>query len=287
MSLTYKIAQSSIDRYSAGPTATRTSQVKALHENIRSALDNSGAHKYDTFLQGSYRNGTAIKEINDVDIVALYDPWRSPATASDWGSLFDEIANVLRRTSLVTGAVSLGDKCVKLGTSPKADVVPAISQSPYSSTDPVMIYSRSNRQERPNYPRTHYSNGVKKQAAAGDTYKATVRLFKRWARQYESLVAPSFYIECAVHSVPSSKFDSYLPLSFARVGTALLGYTTSTVILSVAGDKDILVSSEWQPSNFSDFQRKLTSDVRRVMDAMQAPTATLAEAQWKLAFGDY
>jgi tRNA nucleotidyltransferase (CCA-adding enzyme) len=80
VTFTYKITQSAIDRYSAGPSVTRTSQVKALHENIRSALETWGDRKYDTFLQGSYRNGTAIKDINDVDIVALYDPWRSPAS---------------------------------------------------------------------------------------------------------------------------------------------------------------------------------------------------------------
>lgn len=150
-----------------------------------------------------------------------------------------------------------------------------------------MIYSRRSGQERPNYPRTHYSHGVTKQAATGDAYKATVRMFKRWKAQYDSLVAPSFYIECAVHSVLSSKFDSYLPFSFASVGTALLDYTTSTVIPSVAGDKDILISSEWAPSDFLDFQRRLTSDVRRVIEAMQESTASLADAKWKLAFGDY
>lgn len=280
------ISQHLIDRFSAGPSAARTSDVKKLHENIRAALENWGDKKFDTFLQGSYRNDTAVADINDVDIVALYDPGDSPAPHSQWVRLFSEVAEILRKTALVSGSVSLGDKCIKLAGSVNADIVPAISPKPYSSTDPLMIYSRSGYLERKNYPRTHYANGVKKQAATGDTYKATVRLFKRWVHQYRSLKAPSFYIECAVHSVPSSKFDSYLPLSFTSVGIELLTYTSMTRIPSVAGDKDILLSNEWSPSDFATFQRYLTRDIRRVLDAVQSLSQAEANSGWKLAFGE-
>ncbi len=93
----------------------------------------------------------------------------------------------------------------------------------WSNTIPSR-YSRKAWEERENFPRTHYSNGVKKQAAIRDSYKPTVRLFKRWARQYPSLVAPSFYIECSVHSVSSSEFSWYLPMSFYNVARQLIGY---------------------------------------------------------------
>src|SRR4051812_9654754 len=77
-----------------------------------------------------------------------------------------------------------------------------------------------------------------------DAHKATVRLFKRWTRQYKWMTAPSFYIECAVHSVPNDAFDTYLPLSFCGVAVKLLEYTHLTRIPSVAGDKDILVTGD-------------------------------------------
>ena len=169
---------------------------------------------------------------------------------------------------------------------PNADIVPAISIEPYSSVDPVVVYSRKNQAESANFPRTHYDNGVSKQAATRDAYKATVRLFKRWVRQYDSLTAPSFYIECAVHSASNSSFSSYWPLSFASVAAELLGYTRSTVIPFVAGDKDILVSTEWAPEDFEAFQARLVGDVRLVVGAMQATTQSDADRLWKLAFGD-
>ena len=281
MVLTYNISQELIDRYSAGPSTYRTSSVKALHESIRDSLGG----EFDTFLQGSYRNNTAIADINDVDIVALYDPWKSPALAYDWERLFNQVAGIIRRSPL-TGRVSLGDKCAKYEGSLKADIVPALSPKPYSSSDPIRIYSRSARRERDNYPRTHYANGVTKQEECRDNYKATVRLFKRWVRQYSSLVAPSFYIECTVHKVSNSKFNSYLPYSFASVGQEILSYTSSTYIPSVAGDKDILVSSEWAPSDFKVFQGKLTGDVERVWGAMTASSRAEADRLWKWAFGE-
>src|ERR1700704_3929823 len=79
-----KISASLIAGYSASPSANRSAAVKSLHGNIRSALENWGDKKFDTFLQGSYRNGTAIADINDVDIIALYDPWSSPETHARW-----------------------------------------------------------------------------------------------------------------------------------------------------------------------------------------------------------
>ncbi|MEU6723166.1 nucleotidyltransferase [Nonomuraea wenchangensis] len=286
MALTYKISQSLIDKYAAGPSTQRTSQVKSLHEDIRQALENWGDKKFDTFLQGSYRNGTAIADINDVDIVALYDPWYSPESHERWEWLFNHIAYILRRTSLVSGQVTIGDKCVKLDGGLKADIVPAISRTAYSSVDPIKVYSRRQRLERDNYPRTHYENGVKKQAATGDSYKSTVRLFKRWIRQYPTLTAPSFYIECAVHSIENSSFNTYLPLSFASVSVELLKYRETSIISSVAGDKDILVSAEWAPGHFVAFQQALRRDLPLVTGALEASTTYEADRLWRSAFGD-
>ncbi|TQR85668.1 nucleotidyltransferase [Mycobacterium hodleri] len=281
-----QISQFLIDRYSAGPSSARTTTVKSLQESVRAALAADEGTNFDTFLQGSYRNGTAIADINDVDIVALYDPWQAPASRDNWNWLFNRIATILRASPLVSGAVTLGDKCVKLDGTLHVDIVPAISPRPYSSTDPITVYSRNNWEERPNYPRTHYQRGVAKQAFTDDTYKATVRLFKRWVRQYPSLNAPSFYIECAVHSVNSTAFSPYLPLSFAGTAVKIADYSRHSVIMSVAGDKDILVPAEWDPDDFEDFQRRLKADTKYVLDAITSDSQTAADRLWKLAFGD-
>lgn len=283
---TLLISQQLIDRYAAGPSPTRTTAVKSLHEHVRRALAAADGSSFDTFLQGSYRNNTAVADINDVDIVALYDPWSSPATDAAWQQLFSRTATILRNSALVSGTLTVEDKCVKLVGALKADIVPAISTTTFSSTDPIQIYSRRDREERPNFPRTHYSNGVAKQAATKDAYKATVRLFKRWVRQYPRLTAPSFYIECAVHSVSTSELDTYLPLSFVSVALEIVGYERHKVIKSVAGDKDILFSTEWHYDDFEAFQGKLLTDAKLVLHAIEASTRAEADRLWKLAFGE-
>lgn len=280
----YNISQSLIDRYSAGPSASRLTQVANLQTTIREVL---GDDNYDTFLQGSYRNSTAIADINDVDIVARRKGTNAPLSSVAWERLFSTIASTLRSSHRVSGTISLGDKCVKLKGTLNADIVPAVAIGEFTE-DPIAIWSRRQQAQRPNYPRTHYANGVIKHGATSQTFKPTVRLFKRWARQYTGFekTAPSFYIECAVHAVSNSKFDTYLPLGFAQVGVEICRWSRNKVIYSVAGDKDVLVSHEWHPDNFQAFQAKLMPDVQRVVRAMQATTTQEANRLWKLAFGE-
>ena len=278
------ISGSLIDRYSAGPSKERSRQVKSMHEAIRKALDES-SFSYETFLQGSYRNDTAIADINDVDIVALRKYSSAPQSHDDWFWDFNQIVNTLRDSWRISGTVRRGDKCVTVSSTVKADVVPSLNSGDWEK-DPTVMYSIRDRSERKNYPRRHYRNGVKKQEATDQAYKATVRLFKRWIRQYSSLFAPSFYIESVVHSVSSVWFDSYLPRSFRDVSRRISEYPTSKVIYTVAGDKDILVPSEWPASDFVKFQEKLRSDATLVTSAMGATTVSEADRLWKLAFGD-
>ena len=280
-----KISQSLIDRCSAGPSATKTTAAKNLHRTIRSIL---GTTLWDTFLQGSYRNGTATARINDVDIVALRHLRSGRQSAGMWEEFFEKVANDVGASPRITGVVKKGDKCVTLTTaSLNADIVPAVPSGD-ADKDPISIYSRRAKRERPNYPRDHYTNGSLKNLVTSQTFKPTVRLFKRWGSQYSNsaTVSPSFYIECAVHAVNFERFDSYLPLGFAQVALEICDWSTNKVIKSVAGDKDILMPGEWEPKNFVAFQQRLLSDLNYLVKALNATTSHDANHYWRLAFGD-
>jgi hypothetical protein len=255
-----------------------------LHQAIRTAL---GAD-YQTFLQGSYRNETAIANINDVDIVARRRRTMAGLTPYEWEDLFVAVADRLGRSPRLVGALSAGDKCIRVeGPVFNADVVPAVAIENFKR-DPIAIWSRRDREERDNYPRVHIRRGASKHASSGQAYKPTVRLFKRWASQYDDMadLAPSFYIECAVHAVSASRFQSYLPRGFLNVGMTICGWTVNDVIESVAGDKDILVDDEWHSENFLAFQERLADDLAYVVDALRARSARPANEAWKLAFGE-
>jgi hypothetical protein len=138
-------------------------------------------------------------------------------------------------------------------------------------------------------PDSQDANGVRKQRSTEESFKPTVRLFKRWARQYfeGSDIAPSFYIECTVHAADDRLFSTELALSFARVAVEICTWSRYRVIRSVAGDKDILRPEEWDPRKFELFKQKLTPDARLVIHAIQASSTQEANRLWKTAFGDF
>jgi hypothetical protein len=286
------ISDTLVARYAAGPPTPKVNQAKSLREDVDEAL----GYDYRVFLQGSYRNNTGVADLNDVDIVALATTvhstvGRGPAQYPvSWDEIFSRVENRLNAHHRFRGRVSRGDKCVKVDTDLALDVVPAIYRDD-PDTDPIEVFSFREGSRRDNYPRVHWENGVTKndRLHTDGAYKPTVRLFKRWARNVLSdpKVAPSFYIECAVHHVPDKEFFLDLPLSFLAVGLYLTqDITRNTVVNSVAGDKDILVHGEWHPDNFEQFQRELMPSVVLVSRAMKATTSTEANRLWRQAFGE-
>jgi hypothetical protein len=292
MSLATLISDELISRYSSGPPTAKVNEAKSLREDVKDALGSS----YDVFLQGSYRNHTGVADLNDVDIVALNTTLHStvdsgpPLNPVSWDEIFTRVEDRLDAHPRFSGLVSRGDKCVKIDTDLAVDVVPAVyRQDP--ADDPIEVYSFREGKRRDNYPRDHWQDGVTKNDAmhTDGSFKPTVRLFKRWARNVLSdpKVAPSFYIECAVHHVPDAKFNADLAVSFVAVGLYVTQHVKRTnVVMSVAGDKDILVSTEWQPEKFEQFQRELAPSVIAAGDALSATTATEANRLWRQAFGE-
>lgn len=286
------ISDALVTRYAAAPSTAKIDEAKSLREDVKQALGSG----YQVFLQGSYRNTTGVADLNDVDIVALSTTVHStvgqgpPAYPVSWDEIFSRVERALNSHWRFTGRVSRGDKCVKVATDLALDVVPAIYRHD-PDTDPIEVYSFREGSRRDNYPRDHWRNGVAKNNASrtNGAFKPTVRLFKRWARNVLSdpKVAPSFYIECAVQHVLDAKFNAYLPLSFVAVGLYLIqDVTRNTVVYSVAGDKDILVSTEWRPDRFERFQRELTPSVIAAGEALSATPATEANRLWRKAFGE-
>ena len=286
------IPATAIERYSAAPAPSTVTAVKSLHENIRSILGS----EYNTFLQGSYKNDTGVADINDVDIVAVRLGTRSthfnPGMRNDspitWTQIFQEVRNALEGTYEYRGKTIPGDKCIKVNTTFKADVVPAVQISADGS-DPISIFSFREGTERKNFPRIHYQNNVDKNARTGGLYKPTVRMFKQWVRNWfpEANVAPSFYVECLVHSVPDANFHTDLAWAFFSVAHYIeKEIKTSTVVYSVAGDKDILVVDEWDVTRFLQFQTKLSSVTGKVAQALRAANEADARIYWRGAFNE-
>lgn len=277
-------------RYARPPSETTVGRAISTHESVRGVL---GDAEYATLLQGSYKNDTALWDMNDVDIVAvsrnLVSRTFSGMTGGEgvaWPEIFARVERKLQSDARYAGRWTREDKCIRLNTEIKIDIVPAVRIAD-ASADPISIYSFRAAQERRNWPRGHYEAGAQKSGLTSGAYKQTVRLFKRWTRCWFSdrKVAPSYYLECLVHAQPSQLFTGNLARDFVALGAAmtLLQYGASA-LPRLCGEGNLLASNEWAMAQFAEFQRALRAAGNHAQAALGARTDAQAREYWVAAF---
>ena len=288
--MTHKVPTHLIEKHHKAPSQTTTDEAVKLYNDLKTLLGTN----YEVFLQGSYKNDTSVRDMNDVDIVAIRKTTYSgvfspPATevrgSIHWNQIFTEIENIIQNsTSYRSRLLPRGDKCIKIGGSVKADIIPAVMHQ-HQDHDPVIVYSFREGTERPNYPRVHYENGVAKHGRTNKMYKPTVRMFKKWALNHfdDPKIAPSFYVECAVHSVPDDKFTGDMVANFILVaGDVAQKLRDNTPIMSVSGHKNIL--DEWSLQNRNIFRNQLLLSLGLAIKAFHDTTEASASANWNSTF---
>lgn len=243
-----------------GGTGTST----AAYNSIRTALLKSTSplanRGVEIFLQGSYANATNIHGDSDIDVVVLYDKTycsdmraltpaeqqlhqrlSTPATYL-WSQLRDDVLTALR-SHYGCHRATPGKKSIKVEITTgrrTSDVIPAIGFRRYatfvnhdnctahwgiqffdSSSNPIV-----------NCPKYHIERGENKnqQTRTRGQYKATIRLVKNF-RNYlidngllPDGVAPSYFIECALHNVPDNLFIG----TFTETVPAIIHYLSHT-----------------------------------------------------------
>ena len=237
------IQQTQLETWSHQGATGTSSQAYA---SIKHALEKSGsplhARAIEIFLHGSYANGTHVYAESDVDVVVLYpDTFHSdlsalppaqrhlheqtfPTAAYQWKNLRDDVLVALK-AHYGQARVTQGNKAIKVGCGPGrmvADVVPAVQYRRYSKfagQSDLLAYwgirfEDAIGREIVNYPKYHIERGESKNSAERTTgrYKPTIRVFKN-LRNYlvdsgllGRRVAPSYYLECALHNVPDDRF---------------------------------------------------------------------------------
>ena len=239
------IPESTLARWSHHEAGTA---FKQAHVPIREALE---AHKglsqfkYEVFLQGSYKNDTNLGGDSDVDVVVRLSSKLKPAVAAltgerlqengshkfvytQWKSFRDEALKALR--ARFGKAAKSGRKTLKVpkGKIPAdADLVVTVSHRVG-----IGFYLSDERRWVVSYPQQHHDRGLKKEKAANNRFKRTIRMFKAARnRLVDKKVltkddAPSYFIECLLYNVPDSLFASNLAPTYTGIldwlGTAKL-----------------------------------------------------------------
>lgn len=236
----------------------------ATYASIRQALLKTGSplvnRGVEIFLQGSYANSTNIYADSDVDVVVFYkDTFYKdfsaltlaqqqlheasfPPASYHWSQLRDDVLNALR-SHYGSRAVTFGRKAIKVETGSgrrASDVVPAVQfrryatfvdQSNLSAHWGIQFFDSAGN-PIVNYSKYHIDRGERKNEVARTRgqYKETVRIFKNF-RNYmignhllAEGVAPSYFIECALHNVPDHLFVG----TFSTTVPAILNYLLTT-----------------------------------------------------------
>ena len=230
------IPESTLSRWSHHQASTA---FKQAHVPIREALD---AHqglsqfKYEVFLQGSYKNDTNLGGDSDVDVVIRLASKLKPRVVAlsgeqlqedgshrfvleRWQSFRDHALKAMR--ARFGKAVKSGRKTLKLpkGKIPAdADLVVTLSYK-----EGIAFYLPDEERWVVSFPQQHHLQGLKKEKAANDRFKRTVRMFKAARNQLVSKRmltkddAPSYFIECLLYNVPDHLFEQKLAPTYTGI----------------------------------------------------------------------
>ena len=252
---------------------------------IRKALDNYAwpqETRYSVFLQGSYQNATNLSGDSDVDVVIQLASRIRPKVvalrsteleASDvhrfalqrWRSFRDHALRALRAefaASATSGRKSL--KVAKGKIPAAADVVVTLKHE-----DGLALFVPDERRWVVSYTQRHHRQGMKKERAAGNRFKRTVRMFKA-ARNHlfangnlNQRDAPSYFVECLLYNVPDGLFSQRMTTTYVDILEWLAGspsrdFVTQSEKMRLFGPRQ----EQWSP----DQARRFISALRQLWE---------------------
>jgi hypothetical protein len=284
------ISEAQLDTWAKQGSIT---QSQATYATVRTCLEASDApyasRSKSIFLQGSYGNDTNIYADSDVDVVIATDSIYYYGTddltpdevavfkahlTGDGGYTYDKFkGEVLAQLTKKFGtSVKPGKKAIFVkgdGSRRDTDVLPAVEYRRYtrfhSPTDRTyyegITFWTPDGVQIINYPKHHSANATTKHQATNSWFKPTVRIFKNMrnamiAKGYLAEgVAPSYFLEGMLYSVPNNLFGSSYGNTCANAINWLLKSDRDK--LTCANERYFLLRHNsqvcWRPEDFESF----------------------------------
>jgi len=283
------------------PSPTFEQQAAREHKTITALLENPDGRAAELsprcFLQGSYKQQTAIYTINDVDIVALCQLWNpGSGTGRSWSreEIMDTLAAPLRQDRRYKDKVDYhsGSMCIKLDLGIKVEILPVVYQTGNHDPqqEPFRLYRPEKGQWQDGYARYHQArlSWKNRQEKTEGNFIPAIKVFKHLRSQL-ALATVSFHIECLLFSLPDYLFlgspADYIP--------ALLGYIALTPasdwygkrLKTPCGERDIFGASEWTWETWEQFHKAVSVWAKCAHSANQAVDRDTAIEFWQLFLG--
>lgn len=286
------------------PSATFERRASSEHHAITALIESrtgpAAALGPHCFLQGSYRQDTAIYTINDVDIVALCRAWfpGTPAPgAVEWSrnDIFNAVASAIAADARYADKVHYGptSTVIHVDLDIKVEVLPVVYRGGISdpNSEPFVLYRPERARWEAGYAREHQRQLSLKNSAllAGGKFKPMVKVLKH-LRSLHGVEAVSFHLECLLYSLPPIVFiggpADYITNVLTAIALRPADAWYQQLVMTPCGDRDIFTQDEWTYSSWVTFHGAVQRWLLAAGYATNAQSKADAIEAWRLVLGD-
>ncbi len=285
------------------PSPTFEEQASSQYQTIKSLIEDprglASALSPTCFLQGSYKQSTAIYTINDIDIVALcrFLSFPGPAGGQAWtrNEIFDTIAAPLKNNGTYKNKVVYNDlsMCVKLDLGIKVEILPVVFKAGNKDpqVEPFSLYRPEKKSWEDGYARYHQVRLTWKnqQETTNLNFIPTIKVLKHLRSRF-GLDAVSFHIECLLFCLNSEIFKGgpadYITKVLGSIASISAEEWYRKEILTPCRDRNIFVASEWTLEKWKIFHYDVVQWAACAKEASQVQDRDKAIELWQLLLGN-
>jgi hypothetical protein len=286
------------------PSDTFIEQAAREQQSIRALIEGSNSPARilspKCFLQGSYRQETAIYTINDVDIVVLCSLWQPGAGGTGSRSYTrDEIFDIIASPLIADGKYknkiryNKGSMCIKIDLGIKVEILPVVfKQGNYdANVEPFRLYRPEVQQWDDGYARYHqqwltWKNGAGKTEG---NFKPAIKVFKHLRSLYK-LDTVSFHIESFLFSLPDIVFIGSPSDYITKILNHITNFTADEWcrfnIKTPCGERSIFNEDEWSHEDWNTFYNYVKLWAKCANLASSAVDLNYSVECWQLLLGD-
>ena len=280
--------------------ATASSQYTTIKGLIENQQGPAGVLSPICFLQGSYRQQTALYNINDVDIVVLCSLWQpgQPGGGPGWdrNRIFNTIAAPLLADGRYKSKVRFGptSMCIKVDLGIKVEILPVVYKAgTYDSpAEPFRLFRPETGLWEDGYARYH-QQWLSAKNRAERTEGNCIPMIKvlKHLRSLVNVEAVSFHLECLLFAVPDALFRGapadYIPAVLNHIAVTPATTLYNAGCRTPCGERNIFVANEWSLSSWQSFHNALTAVwAKGSILACGARERTQAIEIWRIVLGE-
>ena len=287
------------------PGSQTESAAAAEYDAIKTLLESAGGDaallKPKIFLQGSYRQQTAIHDLNDIDLVVLCDLWypgeTGPSAGRSWGrdAIFAAIAAPLLADNRYRTKVRYGvnSMCIKVDLPIKVEILPAVYKKGNNDAgaEPFCLYRPEQAAWLDGFARYHqgWLSWKNRDDATQGNFIPAIKALKH-IRTIFGVHAVSFHIECLLFRLSDAVFAGapadYISAILNTIASSPADAWYRTILKTPCDDRDIFTGAEWAATEWNRFHALMVTLADVANAARVARTENEAIRLWKVVLGD-